>query len=527
MLKHRGWSICGLFIMATVSAICHHLFLNSYKGQRADVQLTRHATFNLQTWVSAWSIFLEKCTSFFLCSAIGLAFVALLWRRLRNTPFQPAEIDAAFSVPKNITAIVVLRKAPKLWVVTLVGIVVWLVPIASLTTPGSMTTMLKPWDSQSPYNVYVVDYERVPAYQVGTPFNDSWMLMDWDENLQTLPTPRFISEMPQLDNIARQVLAQQAFTPWISPCPGNCSFAMDLQVPALQCNRSDTGWMDSFSSCTNPTCFLFSSLYNSTAALQESLWENDTYLERDLWHLMWPNGSATCVLVNTTYPLYVTFLEKSNRPTIERRGEPTPRNLLADVMSSYNPDTNHQLDPVFWSNYHQVALAMSVAAAVGTTYADYYGSNDSSQWGQGGVMYQKQGIHLVSNQSFALAATFSHVSNNRNVPPEALLIMDDVVLGLNDLMLNTSMSLIGTPEFRTTLVTNCTVTTFVQAFSYKVWVLWRAYLPALIVGLGIVVAGAIVIQKGEATGTNFSDFATALKVSCSSAAFLWAPCRYL
>jgi hypothetical protein len=506
--------------MATASAVCHHVFLNSVNGKQADKQLQPGVKLDTQSFVSGWSIFLEKCTSFFLTTAIGFAFVSLLWRRLKDTAFKPAEIDAAFSVPRNITSIVVLRKAPKLWFVTLIGIIAWLVPIASLTTPGSLTTKLTPWKGNMTFDVFVVDYERAPPYRRGVPFNDSWMIMDWDDDLDTLPTPRFTSEMPQLDNIARQVLAQQAFTPWQSPCPGNCTFPIDLQAPGLQCNLSDVGWMEFFDSCNAPTCFLFSSLYNSTAALERSMWTNETYMERDRWQLMWTNGSATCVLTNMSYPLEITFLEKSNRPSIRLSSAPRRLNLLADVMDSYNPNINRRLDGKFWANYHQVSLALAVASSMGTTFVDYYSSNDSSKWGPGGVMFHQEGVHLVSNQSYALAATFVQASNGANVPNQDLLRMTNVIDGLNELMLNLSMSLIGTAEFQTTRSTTCSVTTFVQAFNYNPWVLWRAYLPALVVGLGIVVAGVIVIQQGGAAGSSFSDFAGALKVGVQSARLL-------
>jgi hypothetical protein len=132
-------------------------------------------------------------------------------------------------------------------------------------------------------------------------------------------------------------------------------------------------------------------------------------------------------------------------------------------------------------------------------------------------MFHQEGVHLVSNQSYALAATFVQASNGANVPNQDLLRMTNVIDGLNELMLNLSMSLIGTAEFQTTRPTTCSVTTFVQAFSYNPWVLWRAYLPALVVGLGIVVAGVIVIQQGGAAGSSFSDFAGALKVGVRSA----------
>ncbi len=481
-------------------------------GRQADEKLGPTTKLSAQQVVSAASLFLEKCVAFFVTTSIGLAFIALLWRRLRNTPFRPADIDAAFSIPQSISSVILLRRTPKLWLVTLVGLIAWIVPFATLQTPGSLTTMLVPWTRYTTYDVFVVNYEQAPLYIQGQDFHDNWMIMNWDSNLTELPTPRFQSEMPQLDTVARQVLAQQAFTPWESPCPGNCTFSMIVTAPSLSCNTSDLGWGNLLGQCTDPTCFLFSSFYNSTAALDMAMWTEETYKESDLWHLMWPNGSATCVLVNTTYPVEVTFLEKSNRPSVVLSSQRTQLKRLANVIDSYNPDIQHTLDGDFWANYHQLSLALAMASSLGTAYTDYPNSKDSSTWGAGGVMYQWNGIHLVANQSYVLAATFSHPSNSLNVPPIQLLEMTDVIAGIDELFFNLSLSLIGVPEFQTVVPTNCSVTTFVQAFSYRPIVLWRVYAPILGVGLIMAIVGAASIVGGAAAGRDFSDFAAALKV---------------
>jgi hypothetical protein len=72
----------------------------------------------------------------------------------------PAQIDSAFSLPRNLLAFKTIFTVPALWFVGLMATLMWLMPLASLQSVGSLTTRVVPHSDVESCDVPSVNFAQ-------------------------------------------------------------------------------------------------------------------------------------------------------------------------------------------------------------------------------------------------------------------------------------------------------------------------------------------------------------------------------
>jgi hypothetical protein len=109
-----------------------------------------------QNWVSAIALVLVNTFRLAVCFSLGVAFTQLLWRRIRTTSMPLGDFDRLQRLQTDLSVLLhpkILRVATVLSIAAILG---WLVTIAMILPPGSLTVVAKTFNSTSE--------QRVPTF---------------------------------------------------------------------------------------------------------------------------------------------------------------------------------------------------------------------------------------------------------------------------------------------------------------------------------------------------------------------------
>ncbi|KAI9856603.1 MAG: hypothetical protein M1813_008863 [Trichoglossum hirsutum] len=131
----RWWtpfSMIGLFVLGVVSAISHHAFYSSLHGREAENQLEKIR------YGTAMAVF-TKAT---LVGSVVVGYRQRIWYTLRRKTLSLGGIDSLFAVADDPTMFLEKDMIINAKVVTTMAVAVWLIPLAAVLTPASLTTNL-------------------------------------------------------------------------------------------------------------------------------------------------------------------------------------------------------------------------------------------------------------------------------------------------------------------------------------------------------------------------------------------------
>ncbi|KAJ8066050.1 hypothetical protein OCU04_005142 [Sclerotinia nivalis] len=320
-----GWKtptiMISCYLLALATALLH-LFLFIYISGKAAEGKDRVAP---QTYISTASNLLANVFSFFLKTALTTSFVQYLWRLLRVQTMKVSTIDSLFGLKSNIfhmfTA-ATIRAAPVLCVLSII--------MASMTIAVSF----------APGAINVVSIQRTSYDSIVVPtFNASFMgngsgVAANQYSLATL-SPIFESANGSVSGFTTSgslsgkhsnLLSRLAFQTMItgqafdqpSPCGENCSFVIEFEGPALECNSSSTNIASSHAGNAT-TDFPFFTIYSgnwtsglpSATSARPNVLSNGTYTNAH-----WQSSTLTLLdaevnVINSTLHNATTTLNTS------------------------------------------------------------------------------------------------------------------------------------------------------------------------------------------------------------------------
>jgi hypothetical protein len=129
-----------------------HLVLYSYlddKRINIDTSLP-------QSWVSAIALVFVNTFRLLICFSLGVAFTQLLWRRIRTTSMPLGDFDRLQQLRTDLRPLLHSKTLQKVSVLSIVAALGWLITVAMILPPGSLTVVAKTFSS--------VSEQRVPTF---------------------------------------------------------------------------------------------------------------------------------------------------------------------------------------------------------------------------------------------------------------------------------------------------------------------------------------------------------------------------
>ncbi|KAF2093384.1 hypothetical protein NA57DRAFT_81312 [Rhizodiscina lignyota] len=203
-------------------AIGHHFFYQSLHHVP-----TSDATFEQQVNTAIGTAFAFIVRMFFVLS-ISMAYWQLFWHDVKAKATQLSIIDSVSSILDNIFEFMSIRTLRKFPLLVLVAALVWLIPIAAIPPPASLTVELSP----------------IPGIAVNDSSNAVMPIPNFGTTefaqIKTVTTdPRFDYNAYQaprygIQRIATTVASLGSILSLSAPTP-NSSYALEFLGPALQC----------------------------------------------------------------------------------------------------------------------------------------------------------------------------------------------------------------------------------------------------------------------------------------------------
>ncbi|KAM0160761.1 hypothetical protein ACHAPG_002825 [Botrytis cinerea] len=272
-----GWetpTLMAIFYFLALAMAFVHLFLFRYiDGKKADGP-DRVAP---QTYISTASNILANAFSFFLKSALTIAFVQHLWHLMRVQTMKISTIETLFGIKSNPLQIVTsaaIRSTPALCVIS---IIMSGMAIAASFPPGAINVI----------STQIISYQVVPVPTFNASFMGNGSGIDANAyslmELIPLSPSGFVDgdftsgkDNNLIVRLAREVLISgQTFTQ-SSPCGSNCSYEIQYEGPWIDCVNSSSQYYLK----TNDTFTIYNGTWSSkiSASLAHSTY-NGTYTQ--------------------------------------------------------------------------------------------------------------------------------------------------------------------------------------------------------------------------------------------------------
>jgi hypothetical protein len=129
-------------------AAAHFALYTYLDGKRIDID-----TALLQSWVSAIALVLVNTFRLAVCFSLGVAFTQLLWRRIRTTSMPLGDFDRLEQLQINLRAMLHPKTLRMVYVLSIVAVLGWLITIAMILPPGSLTVVAKKFNSETEQRV--------------------------------------------------------------------------------------------------------------------------------------------------------------------------------------------------------------------------------------------------------------------------------------------------------------------------------------------------------------------------------------
>lgn len=345
-LRHQSpvWMVVS-FVSGIAFAIGHHSFYANYDGQRVE------SSFPNQAWIVRIGTGLAFLVKTLLVISATIAFTQNQWLVMKSRSFEIRQIDTIFSITSNPLGFFQTRSWFRVPVLLLLAIITWLLPIAAIITPATIT----------------VSAVSKTSTQMGSPPQ-----LYFDPNnyasLQTTVRTDYVS--PSSDTL--RTALSSGLTGEILSIPAafaNESYTLEFFAPALRCDFADaslinetyTTYMEQMTGIENVYQYIaWVPVANSSFDLSETT----TFLDMvstDAAHIyIIPNTSASagpvyvggemitgeddhygyqdlldCKLYNASYQVFLNFSYPTQSIEITSRTLLNPVNVSVDISEWY------------------------------------------------------------------------------------------------------------------------------------------------------------------------------------------------
>ncbi|CAG8909080.1 unnamed protein product [Penicillium egyptiacum] len=270
-----GWQCPTLMVVSVVCgamiSVGHHFYYRSLDNTLVN-------SVDQQTWairIGTGFAFLNKT---FLASAVGIAAAQEIWATLRRKSVKLSAIDGMFDILTNPISFLI----PDLWMyaktLTLLAIISWLIPLAAVVTPATLSIRLLPTSN--------ITQLRVPTVNFTDSFWRPWVTWEGAGSIGS-PSPD-ISRMFTATSSSAEIL------PVPAPFP-NSSYTLEFWGPSYKCQRLSEAIVEMQG--MNFTDHLdMDAQYSSLQKLWEHEIGNSTNLTRVVY-----SGAAPSALNNTLF----------------------------------------------------------------------------------------------------------------------------------------------------------------------------------------------------------------------------------
>ncbi|KXT10354.1 hypothetical protein AC579_9159 [Pseudocercospora musae] len=289
-------TILSSLIGGTCLAIAHHLFNSSLKGTLVDADPYELVNFEvtqqqINTAVGTALAFLSRSC---LVVALSTAYTQAFWWTITRdcATARLSTIDVLYSVLSNFWNLFKARMWWKHPLLLLMALVIWLIPIAAIITPATLSVAIaavKP--SPSEYrSVPRADFESLKFFAPGQ--------SNTFTGLASVDTVFYNGPTYMVERIAYSVATGGTILP-ISPASPNASWSLDFNGPALRCNNINTTMREQMqtnilnayrgNSCQQPYNYLAWTAANGSPTPSEGIASNEN-----------PFGNHAAPFSNTT-----------------------------------------------------------------------------------------------------------------------------------------------------------------------------------------------------------------------------------
>ncbi|CAI7641693.1 unnamed protein product [Penicillium glandicola] len=268
-----GWRCPTLMIISVVCgamlSVGHHLYYRSLDNTLVN-------SVNQQTWAIRIGTGFAFLINSFLVSAVGIAAAQEIWATLRRKSVRLSGIDGMFEVLTSPFAFLI----PDLWIyaktLTILAIISWLLPLASVFTPATLSIHLLTTTN--------ITQLRVPTVNFTDSFWLPWVTYEGAGFIGS-PSPE-ITRLFTATSSSAEVLSVPA------PFP-NSSYALEFWGPSYKCQRLSEAIVDMQG-------MTFTDYLDNNYSSLQNLWDheigNSTNLTRTVY-----SGIAPSLLNNTLF----------------------------------------------------------------------------------------------------------------------------------------------------------------------------------------------------------------------------------
>ncbi|OGM49451.1 hypothetical protein ABOM_001699 [Aspergillus bombycis] len=248
-----GWKttliLCGSFSLALALAITHVVVFRYLDGKFED-----DPNIPSQTYVTAASTIVANVISFCIRICLAAAFTQYFWHLVRISPMRLETLEFLYTMrgsPMSFFSLTVLQKG---WLLAIITMVLWAVPVAMSFPSSSMTV-------RSMTRTHEVSQTQVPGMNLSETWDgnttaitdkalalfvpNNWRDRNDTDYVEVLRADQFslvnmgIEIKPVIYQLATDTIVNGGPKTMSSPCGLNCSYELSFDGPYLSCNSTD------------------------------------------------------------------------------------------------------------------------------------------------------------------------------------------------------------------------------------------------------------------------------------------------
>ncbi|KAF2204688.1 hypothetical protein GQ43DRAFT_364113 [Delitschia confertaspora ATCC 74209] len=229
----------ALFVGGFMGAVAHHLFYKHLNGRPAENQL-------LMIRYGTALAFFTKAT---LVGTVILCYRQRIWHTFRKKAMTISAIDGLFAATEDPTSFRIGEMIKNAKLATLMALCSWLIPIASVLSPASLTSdMMTSSVSTHCPNVATLDFgrEAVNNFRLDTDFPGSTLLYYNTTDINAT-TPGWFDYYDQPSKFMRRLAIivvylkepRQYANASVEACGSgwNCTYSISFQAPGYKCEE--------------------------------------------------------------------------------------------------------------------------------------------------------------------------------------------------------------------------------------------------------------------------------------------------
>ncbi|RDW86627.1 uncharacterized protein DSM5745_03269 [Aspergillus mulundensis] len=207
-----GSAVCGALV-----ALGHHIYYNT-------LDTTRVTSVEQQTWAVRIGTGLAFISRAFLVAAVGAAAAQETWATLRKKSIRLYGINNMFSILNNPMAFLSLDIWLYAKTLTVLAIVSWLIPLAAVITPATLSVRLRIASNETRMQVPTIDFALNTTW-------DSWMALEGTGRIES-----YLGYSPDISRLFAATSVSISVLPVSAPLP-NSSYTLDFWGPSYRCER--------------------------------------------------------------------------------------------------------------------------------------------------------------------------------------------------------------------------------------------------------------------------------------------------